>query len=328
MAAKEPETVSPKCAQSEISGTDAGAYPASRSRTLQLGQWIVKGLLSVVILAGFIFLGQQISLLYEPPPTGALASQTLTSFDTKQPVVVQFGDASHAISQQEILGNPFTATDNLRKICHAAAKRSSFPQDEPSDAERTLLHSLLLGETTGDTYGVTVCAIESGSPIFIGIRHPLQETTNADPSDIARIVAWGFATQTQANRWKLRVVSYASPAENATEQSFVIALPPDSQRLLQMSSPDGDSVLAFTSACDLDQQIVFFNRFFKNNHWEQHRVWRTSGRTGQGVYTRIQGSRSETAHIHLHRELPSPEGEGQDQWRGIINLAYQSQQPR
>ena len=328
MAANEPETVSPKCAQSENSGTDAGACPARRSRTLQLGQWIVKGFLSVAILAGFIFLGQQIALLYEPEPAGALASQTLTSFDTKQPVVVQFGDASHAISQQEIRGNQFTATDNLRKICHAAAKRGSFPQDEPSDAELTLLHSLLLADTTGDTDGVTVCAITSGSPIFIGIRHPLQEITNQDQPDTARIVAWGFATQTEANRWKLRVVSYTSPSENKTEQSLTIALPPDSQRLLQMGSPDGNSVLAFTSACDLEQQIVFFNRFFKNNHWEQRRAWRTSGHSGQGVYTRMQGSRSETAHIHLHRQLPSPEGEGRDQWSGIINLAYQSQQPR
>jgi hypothetical protein len=304
----------------------------SHRETSILRNWVIRGSLTILILLIFTYLGKQIVLLYEPAPHLEVppALSVFTGARAGHPVIVQFGNAPHSILQQEIHGGEDIAIRQLREACRKAATWSNFPDGIPSSAETELLQSLLKDKTiNASDEGVIVCSIDPDAPVFIGIRHAPQNVAEPvkDLSHQARIMSWGFATQTQKDRWKLRVVSRTAVNDNPSKDASVLALPPGSRQLLQMRSANGESVLAFASDSELGKQIIFFDRFFENGNWKQNHAWHTSDHSGQGVYTRNLGQRSETAHIHLHRKVSSFKNEPQDKWWGIINLASQPHAP-
>ena len=336
MDANDPETMPsthelPGKVNAAASSPAAHFLPSHRG-TSKVRNWGIRGSLTILILLLFIYFGKQIVVLYEPiPPLSTPpALPFVTGASTAHPTIVEFGNAPHAMMQQEIYGGKELAIRRLREACHEAANWSSVPVGIPSPAETTLLRSLLTDKTMDESdEGVIVCSIDPDAPVFVGIRHAPQDAAEPfkDLSHQARIMSWGFATQTQKDRWKLRVVSRTAVNDNPNKAASVLALPPESERLLQMRSANGEAVLAFASESDLGEQIIFFDRFFENGNWKQYRAWRTSDHSGQGIYTRNLGQRSETARIHLHRNFTSIKNEPQDRWWGIINLASQPHIP-
>ena len=336
MDANDPETMPsahglPGKANTAASSPAANPLQSHRETSI-LRNWVIRGSLTILILLIFTYLGKQIVLLYEPVPPLKVspALPVFSEAHAGQSTIVQFGNAPHAILQQEIYGDKALALRQLREACRKAATWSSDPDGIPSSAETELLQSLLKDKIIDDSgEGVIVCSIDPDAPVFVGIRYAPQNVAEPvnDLSHQARIMSWGFATQTQKDRWKLRVVSRTAVNDNPSKDASVLALPPGSRQLLQMRSANGESVLAFASDSELGKQIIFFDRFFENGNWKQNHAWHTSDHSGQGVYTRNLGQRSETAHIHLHRKFSSIKNEPQDKWWGIINLASQPHTP-
>ena len=336
MDANDPETMPsahglPGKANTAASSPAANPLQSHRETSI-LRNWVIRGSLTILILLIFTYLGKQIVLLYEPVPPLKVspALPVFSEAHAGQSTIVQFGNAPHAILQQEIYGDKALALRQLREACRKAATWSSDPDGIPSSAETELLQSLLKDKIIDDSgEGVIVCSIDPDAPVFVGIRYAPQNVAEPvnDLSHQARIMSWGFATQTQKDRWKLRVVSRTAVNDNPSKDASVLALPPGSRQLLQMRSANGESVLAFASDSELGKQIIFFDRFFENGNWKQNHAWHTSDHSGQGVYTRNLGQRSETAHIHLHRKFSSIKNEPQDKWWGIIHLASQPHTP-
>ena len=313
-----------------ITETDR-AQACESNRRYRFIRWALKGMLSVIIVLVFIALGKSIAILYESAPSKVGPSRLVSGSQLSGPMMVGFGDAPYTIFRQEIDGDLTTASIHLKNVCFNVTQNSGFPAGLTSNAEQTLLQTLLNKQNHHAVDGVTVCAISPGNPTFVGIKSKSASESHANLIQESRIIAWGFATQMGNNRWKLQVVSYDSPENFTGFGSMKFALPPNSQRLLHMDSPGGESVMAFTSRSDMGAQIDFFNQFFEDNDWKQESQWSRSKNDGHGAYTRMHKNRTQTITIHLQREQINPETEyengHQEGWQGIISLARHSLRP-
>ena len=284
-----------------------------------------KAIVSVIIVLIFVVFGKKIAVLYQTASLDADAIRLVPDNQIGGPIMVGFGDTPYTIFRQEIDGDLTTASIHLKNVCFNITKNSGYPSDVASSAEQTLLHTLLNRKNQHAVGNVSVCALSPGTPTFVGIKSKPASSLNPNLLGGSRIVAWGFATQLASHRWNLQVVSYESPENVTGFGSMKVALPPDSQRLLHMDSPAGESVMAFTSKSGMNAQIEFFNQFFEANDWKQKKQWRISQNDGHGTYTRMQNNRAQTINIHLQRnqmnlERDNQNGEQQD-WQGIISLA-------
>ena len=284
----------------------------------------LKAIVSVIIVLVFVVSGKQIAVLYQTASLEADAIRLVPDNQIGGPIMVGFGDAPYTIFRQEVDGDLATASIHLKTVCFNITKSSGYPSDLASSAEQNLLQTLLK-KNQYSVGNVSVCALSPGTPTFVGIKSKPASSSNTNLLDRSRIVAWGFATQLASHRWKLQVVSYESPENVTGFGSMKVALPPDSQRLLHMDSPAGDSVMAFTSKSGINAQIEFFNQFFESNEWTQKNQWRVSQNDGHGTYTRMHNNRSQTIYIHLQRNQMNAERDNktgqQEDWQGIISLA-------
>ena len=283
-----------------------------------------KAIVSVIIVLAFVTFGKKITVMYQTASLDAAAIPLLPDTPVGGPIMVGFGDVPYTIFRQEIDGDLTTASNHLKNVCFSMTKNSGYPSGVVSSAEQTLLHSLLNRKNQHAVGNVSVFALSPGTPTFVGIKSK-PNISNTSPLHGSRIVAWGFATQLASSRWKLQVVSYESPGNVTRFGSMKIGLPPDSQRLLHMDSPAGESVMAFTSKSGMNTQIEFFNQFFKANDWTQKSQWRISQNDGHGTYTRTHDNLSQTINIHLQRNKMNSgrdhKSGKQEGWQGIISLA-------
>ena len=290
-----------------------------------------KAILSVLIVLVFVALGKIIASLYQSVSLESDANRLVPSAQIGGPIMVGFGDAPYTIFRQEIDGDLTTASNQLKTACFSIAEKSGFPSDAASSAEQNLLNTLLNKKNQRTVDSVSVCALSPGNPTFVGIKSKPASSSNTNHIHESRIVAWGFAIQLASNRWKLQVVSYDAPGNATVLGSMKVALPPNSHRLLQMDSPGGESVMAFTSRSGMDAQIEFFDQFFDANNWEQESQWSRSQNNGHGSYTRMHKNRNHTIKIHLRRKQlitgKEKQNDDQEDWHGIIRLARHSLQP-
>ncbi|MEC7500630.1 MAG: hypothetical protein VX970_02785 [Planctomycetota bacterium] len=293
---------------------------------------ILKGIVSVIIVALFVVLGKNISKLYQTASFKPDAISLVPGAEIGGPITVRFGDAPFTIFRQEIDGDLTTASTYLKKVCFSITENSGYPRDMASSAEQTLLQNLLNKKNQHAVDSVRVCALSPGNPTYVGIKSKPVDHSKIDLIQESRIVAWGFATQVANHRWKLQVVSYESP-ENITGlgSSMNVSLPPGSQRLLHMDSPTGESVMAFTSRSNMEAQIEFFNEFFEANEWKQKNQWSISQNNGYGTYIRLRDNGTQRITIHLQRNQMNPKGNPQNgdqaNWQGIISLVRHSLRP-
>ena len=280
---------------------------------------IIKGLITLVILAIFFYLGRELVELYRVPA----ATNLLREFDSSRasPISVRFGEAPGTFLQQEINGNKQAACIALERACYELAEKSPLPTSKPSDAETALLNAHLpISSDSKPKEDIRVLHIDSQGLIVFAIRHDAdgRHHTQTDPGINGRVVCWGFATPIQSDRWNIRVVSRTG---NSTENGVAsINIPPGSTKILQIASPEGPEILAFKNDLELSEQIDHFNRILSANRWEAMRSWQSGPNHSMATFVREDELTKQIAKIHIRRKKTQPSGSNFDAWWGIINL--------
>ena len=268
---------------------------------LEVFPLVIKALLTVVILAIFLYLGyhlEQFSGLNSQSSTKSTrlpANPSLTS-----PMTVRFGEAAHALYHENFVGNEEQLLERVQVACHQMAAARAFPNTEQSEAEKNLLNTLHVSQYTTKGDGILVFQTDSTLPLFVGLRYATNDLPDQVTREMvhqARIVSWGFAVPTATNEWKIRVVG---KREQESENGLSTYLPPECGKLLQLDAGNGDSTIAFTSTDSLAVQMESFDQHFSTRDWEQSSPWNVSDDHGLGIYERVVGNRVEKARVHIH----------------------------
>ena len=145
----------------------------------RFGLPIIKGLISIVILALFFYTGRELVNLYRMPNSSNLTNVSST-FDIAdgRALTVRFGNTPSTFLQQNFMGPKEDACQALELACREMTRKSPLPTDAPSSAETALLKThlpRLLNEGTKEN--IHVLRIDPQNPIVVGIRiipdHPL-----------------------------------------------------------------------------------------------------------------------------------------------------------
>ena len=259
----------------------------------RFGLPIIKGLITIVILALFFYIGRELVNLYRMPNSSNLTNVSST-FDTAdgRALTVRFGNTPSTFLQQKFTGSK-----------EAALLKTRLPQ--------------LLNEATEEN--IHVLRIDPQNPIVVGIRLIPDHALNPNySSGGGRIVCWGFATPADGNLWNIRVVSRTG---NVTEHGVAsIDIPPGSTKLLQMASPEGQESLAFKNDLELSEQIDHFNRILHAARWEIIRDWDLNSNHGTATFARNDNAKKQIAQIHIRRKNSTNSETETDSWWGIINM--------
>jgi hypothetical protein len=289
---------------------------------IRFGLPIIKGLITIVILALFVYIGQQLVTLYRVPNSGGVTKLPSTFGTTdRKGLSLQFGNSSSTFLQKTFSGSRESACHELELACRELTKKSSLPTDTPNSAEITLLKARLpqlLNEAADEN--IHVVRIDPENPIVVGIRVIPDHARSLQRNDYGggRIVCWGFATPIDEHVWNIRVVSRTGNAAKNGVAS--IDIPPGSIKLLQMASPEGQESLAFKNDLELSEQIGHFNRVLHANRWEMTRDWDSSLNHGTATFARGDNSKKQIIQIHIRRKKRTNNQAKGDSWWGIINL--------
>ena len=287
----------------------------------RFGLPIIKGLITIVIVALFFYIGRELVNLYRMPNSSNLTNVSST-FDTAdgRALTVRFGNTSSTFLQQKFTGSKEDVCQALELACREMTRKSSLPTDTPGSAEAALLKTRLpqlLNEATEEN--IHVLRIDPQNPIVVGIRLIPNYVLNPNySSGGGRIVCWGFATPADGNLWNIRVVSRTG---NVTKYGVAsIDIPPGSTKLLQMASPEGQESLAFKNDLELSEQIDHFNRILHAARWEIIRDWDLNSNHGTATFARNDNAKKQIAQIHIRRKNSTNSETETDSWWGIINM--------
>ncbi len=312
-------------ASADGSGGDRNTSFASATR------WACKLLLTAVILLGAILFGSELINLWRPLPevipTPPISLSVID--DLSAPLQLSFGTSPNIISKQQVTGSMEQAIQQLRSSLHQSTATAPMPLTPAEAAERILLQKLQgTGAVLDTTPDISVHQINEHLPFLVGLRSEAQETydDSSPKSDTRRVVSWAMATPTAGSTWNLYTFSRQPEAADKEEQARTVAIPPETEPLLRIQSPNGSSLLTFKGTGNFESPMVFYDEYFAGRKWERAMDWQLSPTGSIARYQKVTRGTLETVNIQFHRKQLAEDSEEKTlSWWGIVNHAAHQQ---
>ena len=291
--------------------------------------FFIKAMLSLIILSMFLSLGRQLIDLYFPGEQKLIdRASFLTAFGESSAdlIDIQFGDQPVGLQCSSFVGNRDSVILRLKDLCRVATQQSSLPADLPSEEEQRVIRSLLDQdndiESSDEKFIVRSINGIDAMPAVVGIRKvpaSAKSVANDEHAEM-RTVAWGFATQKSNDEWSIQIIT-KHPGNISSLEPFSILLPAGSQKIMQMSLRDGNSIIAFENMHPVATQMTFFDNHCASKGWVKDDDWRVTDRGSTAVYRKAENNNEYALDIHL-RPSAKKQRPHSGSTQGIISIDF------
>ena len=270
-----------------------------------------------IVLVASLTLGRQILHWWhaEAPSSPAAAIEPALAGpawdDETQPLSLEFGDLTMALTRQLVKGDQDVATEALVRPCREAAETAVCPSRGPNDAERLLLEKLSsltpVEESTEKSDTDAAAEKTGGWQVYVVDERFLMVAAVRwfpdDPKETARgglrLVCWGMAMPAGERAWTLYMFWESSSASSSPSGLANVPLPPGAHRNLSVRDERGGLVLGFYGSGSAQKWMKFYDDWFARQGWSKREKWSTGAEAWSARFAPSQVSREGWVEIRF-----------------------------
>jgi len=318
-----------------LSADQSGAAPGFGRLARQMADWTSRLLLAGIILVAGLTFGRQVVRWWhvgQPSPgpgdAGALPAAA-PELETAQ--MIRFGRQGWVLRRREVAGDRQAAMDALLREARSAARASAASRPARSGVsgsrsvgpeERRLL-ALLAERTPAERQpgrwriyrldeAIPMAAVVAESPRDDG---PEEGHDLAGPG--AGVITWAIAVPQGPGAWTIYGFQPGLSADGEGLLASRIPLPPEAERLLEVSGADG-SIAAFEMTATLEQAREVVDRWAAEHGLCGCGAWQ---QLGEGAARRFRASQGREEHILDVRLACSGAGRTRGVVAGLVRSA-------
>jgi hypothetical protein len=268
--------------------------------------WTSKGILTAVIVVAGLGFGRQVLRWWakdQGETSRATSEMAVDSVDESPARLLQFGTLKWSIGWRPVSGTREDAARALQRTCQELIPRAKLPDDAPGPSETRLLATLAAQRPVVDQPGQwRLDALDEGLPMVVGTRPGAPVGTAPEETRAAgasRVVLWGLALPASPQSWTLYTCVSGSPSVRTGAATLDVPAPPDSTKILSISTDDGGCVETFSGRVDWVVWRDFYDRWFQERGWRRVGDWEEAKTGGHGRFRPTQPGQTGTVDVRL-----------------------------